>query len=229
MAEEDLIRVEDAFLAAVERCKKIGFDFIDIHGAHGYLLHEFVSPLSNTRTDQYGGSLENRIRYPLRITSSIRKAWQKPLFYRLSATDWAEGPEKDENGEWRQWGLEQSKILVGEIEKLGVDLVDVSTGGNWEKQSIPIGPGYQVPFAEALKKAHPKLVYSAVGLITSPKQAESYLQDGKTDVIFIAREFLRNPHWAMYAAQELGVAIKPANEYERAWMDVLAPKPAAEN
>ncbi len=117
--------------------------------------------MSNTRTDQYGGSLENRIRYPLRITSSIRKAWQKPLFYRLSATDWADGPEKDENGEWRQWGLEQSKILVGEIEKLGVDLVDVSTGGNWEKQSIPIGPGYQVRLTVVSKHYYyPRLVCS---------------------------------------------------------------------
>ncbi|GJE85837.1 NADH:flavin oxidoreductase/NADH oxidase [Phanerochaete sordida] len=225
MQAEDFVRIEEAFVAAVERCKKIGFDFIELHAAHGYLLHEFVSPLSNNRTDEYGGSLENRLRYPLRIIERVRKAWDKPLFVRISATDWAEGPEKGDNGEWRYWGLEQSKVYVGEMKKLDVDLVDCSTGGNWDKQDIPLVPGYQVPFAEGLKKAHPDIPVTAVGLITDPKQAEEILQSGKADAIFLARELLRNPHWAMYAAQELGVAIKPSNQYERAWMSVLTAKP----
>ena len=119
-------------------------DFIEIHGAHGYLLHNFVSPLSNTRTDEFGGPLQNRLRFPLRIVSRVRKAWSdKPLFVRISAVEWGEFPEHG-NGEWKQWGMEQSKIYVGELKKLGVDLIDCSTGGNWSKQKIPVGPGYQV-------------------------------------------------------------------------------------
>lgn len=121
-------------------------DFIELHGAHGYLLHAFCSPLSNTRTDSYGGSLSNRIAWPLRIVERVRAAWdpKKPLFYRISATDWAETPEKSDSGEWLQWGPEQNAVLVGELIKLGVDLVDVSTGGNWAGQKIPVGPYYQV-------------------------------------------------------------------------------------
>lgn len=123
----------------------ITVDFIEIHGAHGYLIHEFLSPLSNNRTDQYGGSLENRLRYPLQLVEAVRKAWaDKPLFVRISATDWAEGPEKGENGKWRYWGLEQSKIFVGKMRELGIDLLDCSTGGNWVQQEIPVGPGFQV-------------------------------------------------------------------------------------
>lgn len=120
-------------------------DFIELHGAHGYLLHNFVSPLSNGRTDEYGGSLENRMRYPLRIIKAVRDAWtDKPLFVRISATEWAEFPEKGDDGEWKQWGVEQSKVYVGEMKKIGVDLVDCSTGGNWVKQKIPLSHGYQV-------------------------------------------------------------------------------------
>ncbi|EJF66848.1 FMN-linked oxidoreductase [Dichomitus squalens LYAD-421 SS1] len=235
MTEEDLQRVEDAFVQAVERCKQVGFDFIEIHGAHGYLFHEFLSPLSNVRTDQYGGPLENRLRWPLRVAQKARAAWDKPLFYRISATDWAEGPEQDTNGEWKQWGIEQSKIFTGELEKLGIDLIDCSSGGNWVKQKIDVGPGYQAsspalpplafstPFAEALKKAHPNLPIGTVGLITEAEQAESYLRDGKADVVFLARALIRDPHWAIRAAEKLGVAVKPANQYERGWVDMLTP------
>lgn len=172
--------VTEAFLAAIERCKTIGctydalskwksstskqpaVDFIEIHGAHGYLFHEFLSPLSNTRTDDFGGqSYEDRVRFPLQLIEKCRNAWDKPLFVRyvhvrqrtsgsyalnwrrISATDWAQGPEQ-ENGEWKQWGIEQSKLFTKELERLGVDLVDCSTGGNWAKQEITVGPGYQV-------------------------------------------------------------------------------------
>jgi len=223
MDEQHLQYVEDAFLKAVERCKEIGFDFIELHGAHGYLLHEFVSPVSNTRTDAYGGSLENRLRFPLRIASRCREVWSKPLFVRISATDWAEGPEQGPDGEWKNWGIEQSKIYVGELKKLGVDLIDCSSGGNWVQQKITVGPGYQVPFAEALKKTYPDYPIGAVGMITEPEQAESYLQEGKADVVFLARELLRTPHWPLFAAQKLGVAVKPANQYERAFADLLVP------
>ncbi|KAK6971490.1 Nadh:flavin oxidoreductase nadh oxidase [Favolaschia claudopus] len=225
MTEEELQRVEDAFVAATKRCKEAGFDFIEIHGAHGYLIHEFVSPLSNTRTDHYGGSLENRLRFPTRILQRVREEWgDRPLFVRISATDWAEGPEKSEDGTWLQWGIEQSILWVEKMLSLGVvDLLDCSSGGNWAKQKISpvqggtIEHGYQVPFAEQIKKAHPSLIVGAVGAITDPVIAESYLKDGKADVVFLARELMRNPHWALLAAKTLGAKVKSANQYERAW------------
>ncbi|KZT02458.1 FMN-linked oxidoreductase [Laetiporus sulphureus 93-53] len=224
MDKAHLQYVEDAWLKAIERCKAVGYDFIEIHAAHGYLIHQFLSPLSNTRTDAYGGpSLNNRMRWPLRLLTRIRAAWDKPLFIRISATDWMEGPERGEDGEWRQWGLQQSKFFVGKLLKIGVDLIDCSTGGLYVHQKIPIGPGYQVPFAEELKKAYPDLPVGAVGLITDPHQAESYLSEGKADVVFLARELIRNPHWPMLAAERLGVAVKPANQYERGWTRMLKP------
>ncbi|KAJ6520018.1 putative NADH:flavin oxidoreductase 2 [Mycena sanguinolenta] len=220
MTEEDMQYVEDAFAAAVKRCREIGYDFIEVHAAHGYLLNSFVSPLSNNRTDQYGGSLENRLRFPNRILQRIRSEWQdKPLSVRISATDWAEGPEKSEDGTWLQFGLEQSIIWVEKMLSLGViDLLDCSTGGNWSKQKIPsIEHGYQVPFAEAIKKAHPSLIVGTVGAITDPVLAESYLNDGKVDLVILARELMRNPHWALTAAKALKCQVKAANQYERAW------------
>ncbi|KAI0727803.1 hypothetical protein C8Q72DRAFT_886021 [Fomitopsis betulina] len=222
MDEAHIQYVEDWWVKSVERCKQAGFDFIEIHGAHGYLLHSFVSPLSNVRTDQYGGqSLENRLRFPLRLISRIRAAWDKPLFVRLSATDWAVGPEKGEDGLWKQWGIEQTKVFVDELKKIGIDLIDCSSGGNWVDQQIPVGPSYQVPFAHELKKAYPDLLVGAVGQITEPEQAEGILKDGKADVIFLARELIRDPHWPLVAASKLGVVIKPANQYERGWSTLL--------
>ncbi|EIN13984.1 NADH:flavin oxidoreductase 1 [Punctularia strigosozonata HHB-11173 SS5] len=224
LSVDGLNAVTEAFLAAIERCKTIGFDFIEIHGAHGYLLHEFLSPLSNARSDDYGGqTYENRVRYPLQLIEKCRKVWDKPLFVRISATDWAQGPEQ-ENGEWKQWGIEQSKLFTKELERLGVDLVDCSTGGNWAKQEITVGPGYQVPYAEALKGSSPTLSIGTVGMITTPKQANEIIQDAKADVVFLAREAMRDPHFPMRAAAELGVAIKPANQYERAWVPMLLPR-----
>ncbi|KAJ3516379.1 hypothetical protein NLJ89_g1169 [Agrocybe chaxingu] len=215
---QELLDLEEAFSAAVEKCKKAGFDFIEIHGAHGYLFHSFLSPLSNNRADQFGGqSLENCLRFLLRVVKRCRAAWDKPLFVRISASDWAEFPEKDESGVWKQWGIEQSTILVGKLKQLGVDLVDCSSGGNWHAQNITVVPGYQVPFAEALKKAHPDMPVGAVGLITEPVQAETILKNGQADVVFMGRELLRNPHWPMMASQKLNVKVKPANQYERAW------------
>ncbi|KIY52331.1 putative NADH:flavin oxidoreductase 1 [Fistulina hepatica ATCC 64428] len=223
MTEEDLLYVEDAFASSVERCKRIGFDFIEIHGAHGYLPSSFVSPLSNTRTDSYGGqSLENRLRFPLRVIKRCRDIWEKPLFVRISATDWAEGPEKSEDGTWLQWGSEQSAIYARELQKIGVDLLDCSTGGNWHKQKIPSRePGYQIPYAKALKEALPSLPVGAVGNINTAQLAESTLQAGHADVVFIGRELLRNPSWPLYAAQELGGSAIAAVQYERAWSSSL--------
>jgi 2,4-dienoyl-CoA reductase-like NADH-dependent reductase (Old Yellow Enzyme family) len=224
-------------------------DFIEIHGAHGYLFHSFLSPISNVRTDQYGGQpLENRLRFPLKLLKRVREEWEGPLFLRISATDFADWPEKDENsGEWRQWGIEQSKVLTGELLKIGIDLVDVSAGGNYVHQKIKTEPGYQVsilvakrklepsllelqvPYADALKKAYPNMPIGAVGLITSGKQAESYLADGKADVVLLAREFQRNPNFPMTAAQELGVAVKAANQAERSWSRMNTPAKAGES
>ncbi|KAJ8516136.1 hypothetical protein ONZ45_g6518 [Pleurotus djamor] len=217
MDEAHLTYVENAFVEAIERCEEAGFDFIEIHSAHGYLFHSFLSNLSNVRTDSYGGQpLENRLRFPLRVIKSCREAWSKPLFVRISASDWADRPEQGDDGLWKQWGIEQTKVLVGELIKIGVDFVDCSAGGNWAEQKIPLSHGYQVPFAESLKKAYPSLNVGTVGLISDPKKAEGYLQDGKADVILLARELLRNPHWALTAAKALGVSLKVANQYERA-------------
>ncbi|CAE6463736.1 hypothetical protein ACGC1H_005364 [Rhizoctonia solani] len=226
MTLEDIDALEKAYLDAVERCKQIGFDFVEIHGAHGYLLHSFCSPLSNNRTDIYGGSLENRLRLPLRIVRAVRQAWgnEKPLFYRVSASDWAEGPEQDASGEWKSWGIEQTVELAKRLHAEGVDLVDTSSGGNWQAQKIPVGPMYQVPFAERIKREVPELVVGSVGLITSPQQAEGILQDGKADVVMLGRELLRHVDFPIYAAQELGVVVKPANQYERAWTRMMKPK-----
>jgi 2,4-dienoyl-CoA reductase-like NADH-dependent reductase (Old Yellow Enzyme family) len=145
MTKGDIQRVEDAFIAAVERCKQIGFDFIEIHAAHGYLLSSFLSPLTNDRTDEFGGkSLENRMRWPLRLMKRVRETWSdKPLFVRINGTEWA-GDEKDEHGGWRSWGLEQTKIFTRELQKIGVDLIDVSSGGNYPEQTIQAASGYQV-------------------------------------------------------------------------------------
>ncbi|KZT41363.1 NADH:flavin oxidoreductase/NADH oxidase [Sistotremastrum suecicum HHB10207 ss-3] len=224
MTLQQIKDVQDAYVEATLRSEKAGFDFIELHAAHGYLSHEFYSPLSNHRTDQYGGSLENRIRFLVEIVERVRTAWPtKPLFVRISAVEYAEGPEKV-GDDYKQWGVEQSIILCKRLQALGVDLIDCSSGGNWSLQKIPLSPGYQVPFASVLKSALPNILIGAVGLITDAHQAEEYLQQNKADVIYLARELMRNADWALNAAKELGVAIKPANQLERAWVDMIRPR-----
>ncbi|KAG8817933.1 hypothetical protein FRC18_000304 [Serendipita sp. 400] len=144
---EGIQKVKDAFVQATKRAIAAGFDFIEIHGAHGYLMNSFMSPISNHRTDQYGGSFENRTRLPLEIVQAVRAVWEGPLFFRVSASEWAEaelGPEKDDQGQWKWWGIEQTILLAGLLKKAGIDLLDVSSGGNYSKQRITLGPGYQV-------------------------------------------------------------------------------------
>ncbi|CEL53089.1 Putative NADPH dehydrogenase C23G7,10c OS=Schizosaccharomyces pombe (strain 972 / ATCC 24843) GN=SPBC23G7.10c PE=3 SV=1 [Rhizoctonia solani AG-1 IB] len=204
LTEEGIQGLLKAYMDAVERCKKIGFDFIEIHGAHGYLLHSFYSPISNNRTDKYGGSLENRLRFPLEVIQTVRAAWDKPLFLRLSATEWAE-KEKNESGEWVSWGIEQSVELSKRAQAAGVDLMDVQ-------------------FAARIKKELPNLLVGAVGLITEAQQAEDILQEGKADVVLLARELMRNMDFPLKAAEALGLAVKPANQYEMAWRRMSAPK-----
>ncbi|GAC1660769.1 MAG: NADH:flavin oxidoreductase/NADH oxidase [Candidatus Acidiferrum sp.] len=197
-----------AFHKSAERALAAGFEVTEIHAAHGYLLHEFLSPLCNTRQDEYGGSFENRIRLLLRVTKSVREVWPErlPLFVRISATDWKEGG----------WDLDQSIELSRRLKSLGVDLIDVSSGGGVAHVKIPVAPGYQVAFAESIRK-NASIATGAVGVITDPAQAESILVTGQADLIFLARQLLRDPYWPRRAAKALDVKLKPPVQYERAW------------
>jgi 2,4-dienoyl-CoA reductase-like NADH-dependent reductase (Old Yellow Enzyme family) len=200
--------VVEAFAAAAERALAAGFEVAEIHGAHGYLLHQFLSPLSNQRTDDYGGSLENRMRLPLRVAESVRGVWpaRLPLFMRLSATDWVDGG----------WDLDQTIALSKKLQLMGVDLVDASSGGSVPNPKIPIGPGYQVRFAAEIRK-QAGIATGAVGMITDPAQAETIVATGQADLVFLAREMLRDPYWPRRAAHALGVKIEPPVQYQRAW------------
>ena len=199
-------KVKTDFKAAAGRALKAGFDVIEIHGAHGYLIHEFLSPLSNHRTDEYGGSFENRIRLLLEIIESIHEAWPKEnaLFLRISSTDWAEGG----------WTADDSAALAKVLIDKGIDLVDCSSGGNIATAKIPLKPGYQVEFAEKVKKDAGVLT-GAVGLITEAKQADEIIQTGQADIVLLARELLRDPYFPLRAAHELGHEVKWPQQYLR--------------
>lgn len=207
MSKSDIETVARQFEEAARRSADAGFEVVEIHAAHGYLLHQFLSPLSNVRTDEYGGSLENRMRFPLDVIRRVRAAWpgRLPLFVRISATDWVPGG----------WNLEQSLALSLEMKAIGVDLVDCSSAGNVPGAKIPIGPGYQVPFAEAIRK-EAGIATGAVGLITDARQAEAIIAEEKADAVLLARQFLRDPYFPLHAAQELGVDVKWPDQYLRA-------------
>lgn len=207
MTEKMITEAVSQFVAAAQRALDVGIQFVELHMAHGYLMHQFLSPLSNARRDQFGGSLENRCRFPLMVAEAVRKVWPEhlPLFVRISATDWADGG----------WDLEQSTYLCQELKKRGVDLIDVSSGGLVPHQKITVGPGYQVPLSEALRQKT-GIQTGAVGMITEPLQAEAILQNGKADMIILGRELLRNPYWALNAAQALGEKLSWPKQYERA-------------
>ncbi len=197
-----------AFGKAAERALAAGFEVVEIHGAHGYLLHEFYSPLSNARTDEYGGTFENRIRIVREVTEAIRRVWPErlPLFIRISSSDWTEGG----------WDVEQSAELAKQLKPLGVDLIDCSSAGNTAAAQIPVGPGYQTPFAEYIRK-NAEVLTGAVGMITSPEQADHILRTGQADMVILAREMLRDPYWPRTAAKALGREIKAPVQYGRAW------------
>jgi 2,4-dienoyl-CoA reductase-like NADH-dependent reductase (Old Yellow Enzyme family) len=200
-------RIIAAFAAGAKRSEAAGMRVIELHGAHGYLMHEFLSPLSNKRTDQYGGSFENRIRFTLQIVDAVRAVWPEryPLILRISATDWVEGG----------WTVEESVELARIVKKRGVDLIDASSGGLVADAKIPVGPGYQVPFAARIR-AEAGIATGAVGLITEPAQAQAIVQNGEADLVFLARELLRDPYWPMRAATALGIDIPWPKQYERA-------------
>ena len=183
-----------------------GFDAVAVHGAHGYLLHSFLSPLSNRRSDDYGGSLENRMRFPLAVAKAVRDAWpdDKPVLFRVSASDWAEGG----------WDLPQSIELAQELKAIGIDLIDCSSGGTVHSQQIPLGPGYQVPFAAAIR-AQARIATGAVGLIADPVQAEQIVALGQADAVSLARALLRDPYWPRHAAKALGVEVAWPDQYKR--------------
>jgi 2,4-dienoyl-CoA reductase-like NADH-dependent reductase (Old Yellow Enzyme family) len=203
---EGISSVISAFKAAAGRALSAGFDVIEIHSAHGYLLQEFLSPVSNRRTDEYGGSFENRIRLLKQVIAAVKTVWpaENPLFVRLSATEWIEGG----------WTPEESVKLASVLKEIGVDLIDCSSGGNIENIKIPLKPGYQVPLSEEVRKTG--VMTGAVGLITTPVQAESILQEGKADVVLLGRELLRNPYFPLNAAREFGEDVLWPVQYLRA-------------
>ncbi|MEU3458935.1 NADH:flavin oxidoreductase/NADH oxidase [Streptomyces sp. NPDC006733] len=204
-----IAEITAAFADSARRALAAGFQVVEVHGAHGYLIHEFLSPHSNHRTDEYGGSFENRIRFPLEVVDAVRAVWPDdlPVFFRVSATDWLA-----ENGEGEGWTVEETVRLAKELRAHGVDLLDVSTGGNVPKVRIPTGPGYQVSFAERIR-TETDLPVAAVGLITDAAQAEEIVSSGRADAVLLGRELLRDPHWALRAARELGADPRVPDQY----------------
>ncbi len=207
LSPADLDLIVRQFVEASRRAMKAGFKVIELHCAHGYLLHEFLSPLSNARRDDSGGELEGRMKFPLRVATAVREVWPDtlPLFVRISSTDWAEGG----------WDLRQSLVFAGRLRDLGVDLIDCSSGGLVSYAKVPAQPGYQVPFASAIRK-EVGIATGAVGLITEPRQAEDILARGDADAIFLARAMLRDPYWPLHAAKALSIDFPWPVQYLRA-------------
>jgi 2,4-dienoyl-CoA reductase-like NADH-dependent reductase (Old Yellow Enzyme family) len=206
MSEAEMEACIADFVRAAGRARVAGFDVVEVHGAHGYLLHEFLSPLSNLRDDKYGGSLENRMRFPLAVCEAVRKAWPEdlPVLVRISASDWKEGG----------WDLAQSIEFCKRLKALGIDLIDCSSGGNAHDQKIALGPGYQVRFAEAIRR-EAGVPVGAVGLIVDAVQAEHILATGQADAVSLARAMLRDPYWPRHAARELGLDSQWPDQYKR--------------
>ncbi len=207
MTRRDMETVVDQFVAATRRCEAAGFEAIELHMAHGYLMHSFLSPLANRRTDGYGGPLEHRMRLPLAVAAAVRQAWaaSRPLFARISATDWVEGG----------FTLPEAILFAKRLAALGVDLIDCSSGGAVPWAKVPVGPGYQVPFAAAIRR-EAEVPTGAVGMITEPAQAEQIVATGQADVVFLARELLRDPYWPLRASRALGAPLAFPPQYLRA-------------
>ena len=203
-----IARIREAFVGATRRALEAGAEVVEIHAAHGYLLHSFLSPLSNRRTDEYGGSFENRIRFLGETTTAVREIWPEkyPLFVRISASDWTEGG----------WTGDDSVALAKKLKSLGVDVIDCSSGGNVPDAMIPVGAGYQLPFA-AKVRAEAEIATATVGMITSPEQADQIIRMGEADLVLMAREFLRHPYWPLNAAKPLHQKVEPPSQYGRAF------------
>jgi 2,4-dienoyl-CoA reductase-like NADH-dependent reductase (Old Yellow Enzyme family) len=208
LSKAEIHALADSFRDAAERALRAGFDVVEIHGAHGYLIHQFLSPLSNRRADEYGGSLDNRLRFALEVTAAVRAVWpaRLPLFFRISATDWVPGG----------WTADDSVELARRLQALGVDLVDCSSGGNAAHATIPLAPGYQVPFAERIRRETGVLT-GAVGMITTPQQADEIVRNGQADLVLMARAFLRDPYFPLHAAGALGEKAAAPLQYARAF------------
>jgi 2,4-dienoyl-CoA reductase-like NADH-dependent reductase (Old Yellow Enzyme family) len=203
----DLDRMREAFVEATRRADRLGFDLVEVHAAHGYLLHQFLSPLSNQRTDAYGGSLDNRLRFPLEVFDAMRAVWpaNKPMGVRVSATDWVEGG----------WDCDQTVQFAHQLKSRGCDYIHVSSGGLSPLQNIMAEPGFQVPFARRIK-SETGLTTIAVGLITEPRQADTLIADGSADLVALARGMLYDPRWPWHAAAELGAQVQAPAQYWRA-------------
>jgi len=208
LSKAQIRSIVEAFAAAARRALAAGFEVIEIHAAHGYLINEFLSPLSNHRRDEYGGSFENRIRFALEVTKAIRSEWPDslPLFIRISASDWLEGG----------WTIDDSVKLASILKPLGIDLVDCSSGGLVPYAKIELGPGYQVPFSERIRR-EAGILTGAVGMITEPEQADRIIREGRADMTLLARQFLRDPYFPLHAAEALGIEIAPPVQYKRAF------------
>ncbi|MBO8195809.1 NADH:flavin oxidoreductase/NADH oxidase [Streptomyces oryzae] len=214
LTREQIAEIVRGFADSARRAHEAGFKVVEVHGAHGYLINEFLSPFTNRRTDEYGGSFEGRTRFALEVVDAVRAVWpdELPLFFRISATDWlTENPEDDREG----WTADDTVRFAKELLGRGVDLLDTSTGGNAPDARIEAVPGYQVPFAERVKK-ETDLPVGAVGLITEPRQAEQIVASGQADAVLLGRELLRRPYWANEAAAELGAEPRRPVQYHRA-------------
>ena len=205
---DGIARVCNAYAQAAQRAQAAGAKVIEIHAAHFYLIHSFLSPLSNSRTDSYGGSFENRIRFLCETVTAVRRIWPEeyPLFIRISATDWLEDG----------WTIEDSIVLARQLHSLGVDLIDCSSGGNLPNVAIPVGPGYQTPFASRIRQ-ETGIATAAVGMISAAAQADHIIRSGQADLVVMAREFLRHPYWPLHAARELGHSVPEPPQYLRAF------------
>jgi NADPH2 dehydrogenase len=219
----EMDKVRDAFVQATVRSERLGFDLIELHMAHGYLMHAFLSPISNQRNDDYGGSIENRMRFPIEVFDAVRAAWpkDKPLGVRISASDWVEGG----------WDVADSVVFAKAMQARGCDYICASSGGVSEKQQLQLGPGYQVPFAERIRRES-GMTTMAVGMILEPDYAEAVVADGKADMVALARGLLYDPRWAWHAAEALGAEAAYPLQYDRSrpakWPEAFRPAKAAE-
>lgn len=205
---DEIHSIQEKFRDGAKRALDAGFEWLEIHGAHGYLIHNFYSPLSNQRKDEYGGGFENRIRFFVETVRQVRSVWPErlPLTVRISGTDWVEGG----------WTVEETVELARRLKAEGVDLIDCSSGGNAAGAKIPTGPGYQVPISEAVRKGA-EILTTAVGLITAPEHADAIIRNGRADIVLLGRELLRNPHWPLYAARKLNQPAPAPGQYKRAY------------